>query len=90
MEFFNVGLLVAVATPVAVVVVMNALLALGGEKGTLLLPSLRGFPPVLEPQTLAVAQELQATPAVVRAVRAPVALDIGNLAVEFIAPDAKP
>ena len=72
MEFFNVGLLVAVATPVAVVVVMNVLLALGGEKGTLLLPSLRGYPTVLDPQVLAVAApEVKVEPAV-RVVRTPV------------------
>jgi hypothetical protein len=72
MEFFNVGLLVAVATPVAVVVVMNALLALGGESGTLLLPTLRAYPAVLDPQSLAVAApEVRAEP-VVRVVRSPV------------------
>ena len=46
MEFLHeYSLLIAVALPVAVVVVINLLLALTGESGTLLLPSLRGYPP---------------------------------------------
>ena len=65
MEFFNVGLLVAVATPVAVVVVMNVMLALAGEQGTLLLPTVRDYPTVLDPQSLVVATpEVAAKPAV--------------------------
>ena len=73
MEFFNVGLLVAVATPVVVVVVINVLLAMGGESGTLLLPSLRGYPTVVDPQILAIAEpEAKVEPAV-RVVAAPVA-----------------
>ena len=38
------SLLIAVTLPVAVVAVTNLLLALTGESGTLLLPSLRGYP----------------------------------------------
>jgi len=41
--FQEYGLLVAVATPVVVVVVMQALLFISGERGTLLLPSLKAF-----------------------------------------------
>ncbi len=40
MEFFNeYGLLVAVATPVLVIVVLQVYLFVAGERGTLLLPS---------------------------------------------------
>ena len=46
MFMFEYSLLVAVALPVAVVLAINAILALSGEKGTLLLPSLGGYPPV--------------------------------------------
>jgi hypothetical protein len=72
MEFFNVGLLVAVATPVVVVVVMNVLLAMGGENGTLLFPSLRGYPTVLDPQLLAVAAPDAKVQPAVRVVPSPV------------------
>src|SRR5262249_19242471 len=44
MEFFSeYGLLVAVATPVVVVVALQVYLFLAGEHGTLLLPSLRPY-----------------------------------------------
>jgi hypothetical protein len=51
MEFFSeYGLLVAVATPVAVVAALQVYLFLAGERGTLLLPSLRPYDSVaLEP-----------------------------------------
>ena len=56
MEFINeYGLLVAVATPVAVIGLINVVLALAGESGTLLLPSLKGYPPVLEQAATVVA-----------------------------------
>ena len=49
MDFMNeYGLLIAIATPVLVLALINVLLALGGEAGTLLLPSLRAYPPVLD------------------------------------------
>lgn len=55
MEFMNeYGLLVAVATPVAVIGVINILLAFGGETGTLLLPSLEAYPSVLEAEAAVV------------------------------------
>ena len=48
MGFMNeYGLLIAIATPVAAVALINALLALGGETGTLLLPSLRPYPTLM-------------------------------------------
>jgi hypothetical protein len=79
MEFITeYGLLVAVATPVGVIALINVLLAIGGEKGTLLLPSLRGYPAVLpEAQGMARAEQpvvdcaVEAKPA--RVVREPVA-----------------
>ena len=55
MEFINeYGLLVAIATPVAVVGIINVLLAFGGETGTLLLPSLKAYPKVLDSQAATV------------------------------------
>ena len=44
------ALLVAVALPVAVVGVINLVLAVTGESGTLLLPSLRDYPSIEMPQ----------------------------------------
>jgi hypothetical protein len=44
--FREYALLIAVATPVAVVVLMNLYLVLRGESGTLLLPSLRRYPKI--------------------------------------------
>ena len=41
--FTEYGLLVAVATPVAVVVALQVFLFIAGESGTLLLPSLRPY-----------------------------------------------
>jgi len=47
MDFANTyGLLVAVSAPVSILVGMNAWLYLRGERGTLLLPSLGGWPAV--------------------------------------------
>jgi len=47
MEVFNeYSLLIAVAMPVVVIVGINLILALTGETGTLLLPSLRGYPAI--------------------------------------------
>lgn len=59
------ALLVVVALPVAIVAGLNVILAVSGESGTLLLPSLKPFPSV----DFAVAVE--STPEV-----APVATDI--------------
>ena len=51
MELFNeYSLLIAIATPVVVVVAINLVLALTGESGTLLLPSLRGYPAIEVPR----------------------------------------
>lgn len=56
MEFINeYGLLVAIATPVAVIAIINVVLAFGGETGTLLLPTLKGYPAVLEQGAAVVA-----------------------------------
>lgn len=56
MEFINeYGLLVAIATPVAVVAIINVMLAFGGESGTLLLPTLKDYPAVLEQDAAVVA-----------------------------------
>ena len=49
--FQEYGLLVAVAVPVAVIVAMQVLLFIAGERGTLLLPSLRPF------ESIALAEE---------------------------------
>jgi hypothetical protein len=49
--FQDYGLLIAVATPVAVVVAMQALLFISGERGTLLLPSLRPFESIMPRRT---------------------------------------
>ena len=58
MEFISeYGLLVAVATPVGVLVLINVLLAIGGESGTLLLPSLKPYPSVLAQGAMAAAAE---------------------------------
>lgn len=58
MDFFaEYGLLVAVAAPVAVVVALQVYLFLAGERGTLLLPSLRPYESIaIEPTTEALAQ----------------------------------
>ena len=69
MEFLHeYSLLVAVALPVAVVVIINILLALTGESGTLLLPSIRGYPvsrdlPLIEATPEAPAPEFAEVPA---------------------------
>lgn len=65
MEFVReYGLLIAVALPCAVIFAINVLLALTGERGTLLLPSLRPYPPIdtaaLEPVAEACAAEAPA------------------------------
>ena len=74
MDFLNeYGLLIAVATPVVVILAMNVLLALSGERGTLLLPSsgdmpsvavqsweLRKAPPAVPTVGVAVREELLA------------------------------
>ena len=61
------ALLVAVALPVAVVGVINLVLAVTGESGTLLLPSLRGYPSIEMPQVEtapeALVPEVAAVPA---------------------------
>jgi len=73
MEFINeFGLLIAVATPVGVIALINVLLAMGGERGTLLLPSLRSYPAVLEPQAPITAKMQAAKPEAARPVRKPV------------------
>ena len=51
MFFREYGLLVAVAVPVLVIVGMQALLFISGERGTLLLPSVRPF------ESIALAEE---------------------------------
>ena len=59
MGFFDeYGLLVAIATPVAVIGLVNVLLALGGETGTLLLPTLKGFPSVLQAAPAPIAEPM--------------------------------
>ena len=45
----EIALLVAVGLPIAVVVGVNLILAVTGETGTLLLPTLRPWPSVLTP-----------------------------------------
>jgi hypothetical protein len=55
--FTEYGLLVAVAMPAVVVVAMQVYLFVAGERGTLLLPSLRPYDAIaLEPVTNAVAE----------------------------------
>lgn len=57
MEFLNeYGLLIAIATPVGAVALVNVLLALGGERGTLLLPSLRPYPSVAAQASIVIAE----------------------------------
>ena len=46
MSFQDIALLFAVATPVAVLVAMNAYLWFNGENETLLFPSLKGYPSI--------------------------------------------
>ena len=47
MEFLNeYSLLIVVAAPVAIIAGINLVLAMTGESGTLLLPSLRGYPAI--------------------------------------------
>lgn len=54
MEFMHeYGLLIAVALPIGVVAVLNVALALSGESGTLLWPSLRRLPSVALPEAQA-------------------------------------
>ena len=73
MEFINeFGLLIAVATPVGLIALINVLLAIGGERGTLLLPSLRPYPAVLEPQAAVVVTDDAAKAEVARPARQPV------------------
>ena len=59
MDFFTeYGLLVAVAAPVAVVVALQVYLFATGERGTLLLPSLRPYESLaIEPASEAVARD---------------------------------
>lgn len=60
MEFINeYSLLFVVALPVAIVVGINLVLGLTGESGTLLLPSLRGYPSIELPR-------VEATPEVAK------------------------
>ncbi len=61
MFFEEYALLVAVAGPVAVIGALNLMLALGGESGTLLLPS-RTARPALEMPDLAAAMLEKAVP----------------------------
>jgi hypothetical protein len=58
MDFFTeYGLLVAVATPVAVVVALQVYLFVAGERGTLLLPSLKPYESIaIEPTSEALAE----------------------------------
>jgi hypothetical protein len=82
MEFINeYGLLIAIATPVGAVALVNVLLALSGEHGTLLLPSLRPYPSVTSQSAIVVAEPeaneppapaAAAQPAAARPARTPV------------------
>lgn len=70
MELLNeYSLLIVVALPVAIVTVINLVLAMTGESGTLLLPSLRGYPAIEIPR-IEVTPEA-ATPEVVDAAVSP-------------------
>jgi hypothetical protein len=82
MEFMHeFGLLIAVALPAAVIFAINVALALGGERGTLLLPRLGPYPtvydvqaePAATPEPAAVAE-----PVVVRSRRAEVVGGFGE------------
>ena len=59
------ALLIAVATPVAVIVAIQVWLVLSGERGTLLLPSQKRFPSV-EIAEAAKARELIEEPSIAR------------------------
>ena len=51
MELLNeYSLLIVVAAPVAIIAGINLVLAMTGESGTLLLPSLRGYPAIETPR----------------------------------------
>ena len=51
MELLNeYSLLIVVAAPVAIIAAINLVLAMTGESGTLLLPSLRGYPAIEIPR----------------------------------------
>ncbi len=61
MEFLNeYSLAFAVALPVGIIAGLNVILAITGESGTLLLPSLRGYPAIEIPR-------VEATPEIVAA-----------------------
>lgn len=61
MDFFHeYALLIAIALPVVVIVLIDLALALTGERGTLLLPSLGPFPSVPMPEIDEVPQQAQA------------------------------
>jgi hypothetical protein len=52
------GLLIAIAAPVAVIVAIQVFLFMKGERGTLLLPSLRPYPSVKSAEALPKATQL--------------------------------
>lgn len=65
MEFDQYFLLAAFLLPAGALAAINLLLALGGEAGTLLLPSLRGYPKVeLKEAVAPVAKPVRAPSAV--------------------------
>ena len=75
MFFQEYGLLVAVAVPVVVIVGMQVVLFIAGERGTLLLPSLKPFESIaLADETVAEPVAPQPMPAA-KVTRAPVVMN---------------
>ena len=69
MNFFNeYGLLVAVSIPVIAIVGIQVFLYVSGERGTLLVPGLGGFPSIDLARTEAVAIKPETMPATTSAV----------------------
>ena len=69
MNFFNeYGLLVAVSIPVIAIVGIQVFLFASGERGTLLVPGLGGFPSIDLARAEAVAMKPQAMPVATRAI----------------------
>lgn len=69
MELLNeYSLLVVVALPVAITAGINVALALSGESGTLLLPSLRPYPKIEIPRIEAAPEAASPEPAAAREV----------------------
>lgn len=61
MDFINeYALLIVVALPVAIVAGLNVVLAMSGESGTLLLPSLKPFPSINIPEAEATPEAIPA------------------------------